>query len=478
MSNLGFQNLFNRVSLFHGIRTVRFFLEKNNELYSPEITDPKKKEMYPSGVASLKGFDALFFSISFELDYINLIKMLIFSSIPPTCAERHSGGQRAWPFVVAGGIAVTANPYVISAVSEVAFVGDMEENLEKILDILIENIPVTRRGSGEKIRNQNYSLPGKLFEELDAVDGVYMNTVSGKTTTPKRSILKEIVEPAHTVVLTGGTEFSNMFLVEAVRGCKGSCLFCATRCLTGPVRPVKKKVIQKVMEKIPSGTKRAGLIGPVLTDNEELVDIVSMINEMGCSVSFSSLRADAYSDVIAGLLEKNRQNSVTFAPETGSLMLRKRIGKYLTDIELLNAVSLSVEHGIKNIRYYVMYGLPGEKFEDIKATADLVKKTVRLFKKPGYTLHISVNPFVPKKATPFESQKVLPKSYYMKMKEMLKGELSGTEAVSLKFDSFRNFYIHSILSIGDRDTGLKLCNSITNNSLKSFRKYAMEELLK
>jgi radical SAM superfamily enzyme YgiQ (UPF0313 family) len=468
MSNLGFHNLFNRVSLFPGVRAARFFFEKNYGLYSPDLTDPKKKEMFPSGNASLDSFDALFFSVSFELDYINLIKMLIVSSIPATCADRKYYKQKMWPFVVTGGIAVTANPEVISTFSEIVFLGDMEENLESILEILVRNVFV---------RKKNEPLSRFMNEELSSIDGVYMTLPDGTTSAPKRSVLKEIAEPAHSVVLTGGTEFSNMFLMEAVRGCKGACLFCATRCSTGPVRPVKREAIYKILRKAQPETKRVGLIGPVLTDNEELADIVDMINDMGARVAFSSLRADSYSDEIAGLLAKNKQSTVTFAPETGSLRLRKNIGKNLTDTQLLNAVSLSLEHGINNIRYYIMYGLPGENVEDIKATAGLVKKTVALFKKPGCTLHLSVNPFVPKKSTPFESRNVRPEGYYVKMREILSLELGGTDGVSLKFDSLRNFYIHSILSIGGGDTGLKLYTCIKENSLSGFGRYAIEELL-
>ena len=181
--------------------------------------------------------------------------------------------------------------------------------------------------------------------------------------------------------------------------------------------------------------------------------------------------------MVAGLLVKNRQNTVTFAPETGSHSLRKKIGKNLTDEDLLKAVSLSVEHGIKNIRFYIMYGLPGEKIEDIKATADLVKRTAGLLNTPGGALHLSVNPFVPKKGTPFGDRKVHTEIYYEKMKEILTSELKGTNRVSLKYAPMSSFYTHSLLSIGTRETGLKLYNALINKSVKSFGRYAKEALL-
>jgi radical SAM superfamily enzyme YgiQ (UPF0313 family) len=476
MSNLGFHNLFNRISSYHGFRAVRFFLERGNRLYSPDKENPRKAELFSHGGTSLKGFDAVFFSVSFELDYINLIRMLMISSIPPLCDERHSETRRPGPVIITGGIAVTANPEVISAFSDIVFIGDMEENLEKILNILVNKIFITGGAIPGGTHKNNVFMSDKLFRELSAVDGVYIAGKTVKTVALKRSIYKEITLPAHSVVLTGGTEFSNMFLVEIVRGCKGTCLFCATRCATGPVRQVRKKAILSIIDKARPESGRVGLIGPVLTDNDDLVEIVDALNDMGFSAAFSSLRADEYSDVVAGLLVKNRQNTVTFAPETGSYRLRKKIGKNLTDEDLLDAVSLSIEHGIKNIRFYIMYGLPGEEIEDIKATADLVKRTAGLLKKPGCTLHLSINPFVPKKGTPFEDRKVCTENYYANMKEILTDELKRTDRVSLKYAHMRSFYTHALLSLGTRETGIKLYDALIKKSVKSFKRYAKEAL--
>lgn len=404
----------------------------------------------------LKGFDALFFSVSFELDYINILKMLLLSSIPPLVSDR----KMTKPLIITGGVTVTANPYMLSVFSDIVFTGDMEGKIEEILKVLTEN---------------NFRKDHALLDRLSGIEGVFIH---GRTTVPVRSIADNIPRPAHSVVITGGTSFSNMFLIEIVRGCRSSCAFCMTRCVSGPVRVIQKGYILDKVKKALLHTSRVGLIGPVLTDNDYLTGIVRGINEAGGQVSSSSLRADDFNDIIAGLLVENRQNTVTFAPETGSNRLRKRIGKTLTDEGLLRAVSIAVEHGIKRFRYYIMYGLPDERMEDIKATVEIVKETVRLFKNPGYRLHLSINPFVPKKGTPLEAEHIYPGEYYLKIQEVLRNELNRTDRVSLRFEPLRYFYIHCLLSTGDTDDALSLYNYFIKGTINSFGKYAREKLLK
>ena len=456
MSSLGFHNLFNRASSFHGVRVARFFLEKTDRIYSPDAFIPQKMDIFSRQDRLLKGFDALFFSVSFELDYINILKMLSLSSIPPLVSER----KMAKPLIIVGGITVTANPYILSVFSDIVFTGDMDGKIEEILNVLTEN---------------NFQKNHTLLERLSGIEGVFIH---GRTYIPVRSITDNISRPAHSVVLTGRTSFSNMFLIEIVRGCRSSCAFCMTRCASGPVRIIQERYILDRVDKALRYTSRVGLIGPVLTDNDCLTGIVRGINEAGGQVSFSSLRADDFNEGIAGLLVENRQNTVTFAPETGSRRLRKRIGKTMTDESLLKAVSIAVEHGIKRFRYYIMYGLPEEKMEDIKATAEIVNETVRLFKNPGCRLHLSINPFVPKKGTPLETERIYPEEYYLKMQEVLRNELNGTDCVSLRFDSLRYFYIHCLLSTGDADDAMSLYNYFIKGTISSFGKYAMEKLLR
>jgi radical SAM superfamily enzyme YgiQ (UPF0313 family) len=487
MSNLGFQSLFHRTASFHGLRVARFFIESGGllgnapagALYSPEAGDPRKTELFPSGRSTLRGFDVLLFSISFELDYPGVLMMLKLSGISPRADVRAVDDRfREKPFLLMGGITVSANPEIMSAFADALFIGDMEEGLEKILGVL----------AGHEFRKSE-----ALFEEMSAFPGVFLagwaEGASGRKAAPKRAggrggeivraAAKVLGEPAHTAVLTKNTQFSDMFLVEVVRGCRNACRFCMTRCVGGPVRSARTDaVLETVAPAIPF-TRRVGLIGPVLTDNRELPRIVEGINGLGAVVSFSSLRADRFDERIASLLEKNGQSSLTLAPETGSPRLRGLIGKDMEGERLLGAVSTALRHGVRHFRYYLMYGLPGETAEDVRLTAELVFETLNLLEAtPGASLHLSVNPFVPKKGTPFEGERTRPPDYYRGVKGRLSGLLAGTrfssKTLSIRFESLRLLPLHVLLSIGGAEAAEALGEAVERSNPKILERAAQE----
>jgi len=446
MSNLGFQSLFHRLSLFHGLQVHRFFIERDGMLQSPDRSGKYNNV--------LKTYDALLFSVSFELDYMHMLSMLTSSSIPMEREERIDGR----PLIIVGGVAVTANPNILSPFADILYQGDMDCGLDDLLSILVEN---------------EFRCSETVIENLSHVRGAYVPSVHGQLPVEKAT-LPVIDEPAHTVVLTGNTEFSNMFLIEIGRGCRNSCTFCMTRCVHRPLRSVEGKVVVGRSEMALGLTKRVGLIAPVLTDHEELTGIVGQLNDMGMTVSFSSLRADDFNEDIAGLLKDNGQTTVTFAPETGSEKLRRNIGKLLKDDALLNAVGTALEYGIRRIRYYFIIGLPGETTHDIEAVVELVAKTTDLFPLRGAQLILSINPFVPKMGTAMESERLRSMEYYEAVRSSIMGDLSGLKGVSLRFESFKKLHLHYYLSIGDHRIGRLLGQCILKGSMKGFPSTAAE----
>jgi radical SAM superfamily enzyme YgiQ (UPF0313 family) len=226
-------------------------------------------------------------------------------------------------------------------------------------------------------------------------------------------------------------------------------------------------------------TKRVGLIGPVLTDNRELPRIVEGINGVGAVVSFSSLRSDDFDERIASLLEKNGQSSLTFAPETGSPRLRKLIGKGMEGEEVLDAVSTALRHGVRHFRYYLMYGLPGETEEDVRLSADLVSETLKLLRAShGASLHLSVNPFVPKRGTHFESAGIHPRAYYREVKGLLSGLLAQLGAppktLSVRFESLRLLPHHVFLSLGGAEAASALGEAVEMSNPRILERAALE----
>ena len=451
MSNLGFLSLFHFLSSTDGIKVDRYFIERDGNLFSPEINSGKSFSKSGKGL-NLSIFDALFFSISFEMDYLNIVKMLQLSNINPIYDKRSEND----PLIVVGGISVTANPKPMSVISDVVFLGDMEAGLEGLLKLLFE---------------QRFKKSKNLLSDISQLPGFYIKGISSDI--PKKSVRKPVNNPAHSVVITKNTVFSNRFLIEIARGCKNSCRFCMTRTSNFPPRSIDKNSILDVVKRAKSYTSLVGLISPVLTDNTDLLEIIEELNRDGMVVSFSSLRADRYTEDLAKLIRENRQRSVTFAPETGSDSLRKKIGKLLTNDQLMDSVSLSVKYGLKNLRYYFMYGLPFERWRDIESIIDLVKNTIEILGNYG-KLHLSINPFIPKKNTPFENERIWDLDYYYSVKNYLIKNLKrikGNKNLSLRFESLKFIYTHYFLSIGEERTGFFIAENSFGGGISSIENY-------
>ncbi|MCX7668147.1 MAG: hypothetical protein N2Z84_04370, partial [Atribacterota bacterium] len=115
MSNLGYQSLLRLVFEAPSWRGERFFL-----LFGPFSVETH---------APLGTFDLLAFSLSFELDVLNLVMFLQKGKIPIFTQQRGESD----PWVIAGGPLVTLNPEIVAPFVDLAFIGEAEEIFPKIL---------------------------------------------------------------------------------------------------------------------------------------------------------------------------------------------------------------------------------------------------------------------------------------------------------------------------------------------------------
>ncbi len=84
------------------------------------------------------------------------------------------------------------------------------------------------------------------------------------------------------------------------------------------------------------------------------------------------------------------------------------IGKDFSEEQIERAVMALVNHGIPNLRLYFMVGLPTETLDDCKQIAALTRRIKHHFLKASRSkgrigrITLSISPFVPKPATPFQ----------------------------------------------------------------------------
>jgi radical SAM superfamily enzyme YgiQ (UPF0313 family) len=410
MSNLGFQTLYHCLNSEEDIVCERAFLPDPEDLQEFHQTQTPLFSL--ESQKPLSEFDLLAFSISFENDFLNVLTLLALSHIP---FESHLREDNGYPLVMAGGIAVFLNPEPISEFFDLFVLGEAEEVINEFLEVY-------RSFFSEKKRMEKETL----LRKLGGVEGVYVPRFyhiaygeEGKIETMepepgfprqiKRRWIKEVDQfSTQSILMTPDTEFKEMALVEVNRGCPRGCRFCAACFAYHPFRNRSLPLLQSLSKESLLKEHRIGLAGAAVSDYPHLLPLCESILSQGGEMTLASLRVDAITPALVQYLRKGKEQMVAIAPEAGSERLRKVVGKFYTDEEILKAVHTLVENDLSQIKCYFLIGLPSETDEDVKAILLIAKRvrhqilSSRKGQKERWSLVLSVNPFIPKPATPFQ----------------------------------------------------------------------------
>ena len=444
MSNLGIHTIYKLLNDYDDVVCERVFWEKEN---SDKNTPPLSIESH----RPLSDFSVLAFSVSYELDYFNVISILRVSGIPLYATDRYE----THPLVIAGGPCITANPTPLSPFFDCLCIGEAESLLPAMLPVLSEGTGGNR---------------DDLLKTLAALPGIYVPAYPPKTPVV-RQWAKDIDSFATTsVVLTPDTELKDLYLIEAERGCQRGCRFCLVNCIFSPMR---FRSVDKLTEQAENGLqyrKRIGLVGPAVTDHPRIVDLLDNLTRLGAQLSISSLRISSLSDEVIDMLAKGNARTITIAPEAGSQRLRRLINKGISDSDILEVADIVGGNRFKNLKLYFMIGLPSETDGDIE---DIIKLALsiksRLDRYQSSTrLNLNIAPFVPKTGTPFQWLPMASLDTLNRRLSLLKKSLPA-RGIKVKTESPAWSHIQGTLSRGDIRLAEALAN-IDEISLSGWRK--------
>jgi radical SAM family uncharacterized protein len=438
MSNLGFQGIYGLLNRMDDVVCERVFLPEDEDMEEYLRTDTELFSL--ESKRSLNRFDIVAFSVSFENDYPNILKILKLSRIPFRSSERNSHH----PLVIMGGVCTFFNPEPVADFFDISFIGEAEEMLPEFLEIYKsspDRSEVLKRSLAieglyvPRFYNISYDSEGKMSGRSGS---------EGASEIIKRRYLRDITtSDIITSIVTPETEFSDMYLIEAMRGCPWSCRFCVAGHIYNPFR---KKALQALKNEIKSAltkTKRIGIIGSSLSDYPDIKEVLK-IPEVDFSIT--SLRASAKSAELVGLLRCHK--SISIAPEAGTERLRRVINKKVTEEDILQTSELIFSEGIETLRLYFMVGLPTETREDIVGIVNLVKKIRDAAPKGKITLSIST--FVPKPFTPFQWHPMENPSGVKERLKMIKNSLLPVKGIKVFHDVPKYAYMQGLFSLGDR----------------------------
>lgn len=388
------------------------------------------------------------FSLSWELDYVNILGMLEDLDIPIYACDRNADH----PLVFGGGPVLTANPEPFAPFFDVILLGDGE-------NLLPEFISAYRSVCNADRNTQLLTLaqvPGVYVPQWYQVtytspDGAIASIQPQLTTIPAQ-IAKQTyrgnVLSASTVV-TENAAWENIFMVEVVRSCPEMCRFCLASYLTLPFRTasLEESLIPAIQQGL-TVTNRLGLLGASVTQHPEfdhLLDYLSRPEFDGVRLSIASVRTNTVTTKLAQVLSQHDSHSITIAVETGSERLRRVINKKLENPEIIEAAIQAKAGGLRHLKLYGMVGIPSETDGDLADTVALLMSIKQAA--PGLRLTYGCSTFVPKSHTPFQwfgVNRLAEKRLQQLQKQLAKG------GIEFRPESYNWSMIQALLSRGDR----------------------------
>ena len=356
--------------------------------------------------------ELLGYSISWELDYVNILNLLERLEIPvrsALCSSASLSQQRdcSHPLVFGGGPVLTANPEPFADFFDVILLGDGEILLGEFIEAYKEVRSADRTTQLRRLAQ----VPGLYVPSLYEVTyhdatGAIAQIKPIDAEIPAR-VEKQTYQGntlSASTVVTEKAAWENIYMVEVVRSCPEMCRFCLASYLTLPFRtPSAAGSLIPAIERGLAVTNRIGLLGASVTQHPEfevLLDYIAQPQYEDVRLSIASVRTNTVTPKLAETLTQRGTNSITIAVESGSERLRQIINKKLTNDEIIQAAVNAKAGGLKSIKLYGMVGVPGEEMSDVEQTVAMMKNIKKAA--PGLRLTLGCSTFVPKAHTPFQ----------------------------------------------------------------------------
>ena len=460
MSNVGMRILYGTMNSMPNVWCERVFAP-----WSDMEEEMRKNSLPLYGLESgdaLAEFDAIAFSIGYEMAYTTVLNMLDMGGIPLRSKDR----EALLPLVFCGGTSC-CNGEPMSPFMDLMLVGEGEEMDNELLALLL------------RAKNEGWNKKAFLLEAAK-IDGVYvpslyepvynsdgtlaeMKALEGAPEKITKRIVTNFDEsffPTNQIVPSTEIVHDRVNL-ELFRGCIRGCRFCQAGHIYRPVRTRNyERLVKQGVESLENtGYQEITLSSLSSSDYPGLEALCDGLQDYcvprSIGLALPSLRADNFSMDLMQKVQRVRKSGLTFAPEAGSQRLRDAINKNVKHEDLMENCKVAFSGGWNNIKLYFMLGLPTETDEDVVAIADMAKSVVWMWrqysknKDRGVRITVSTSCFIPKPHSPFQWEAQVTPEEYLRKVNLLRSAMTAKN-VTYNWHDAETSVVEAFLSRGDR----------------------------
>ena len=442
MSSLGFQTIYREINGMPGRAAERAFLPDDPAAHratgAPLCT-------YESG-RPVAEFPVVALSVAYELELAGVVESLALAGIPELSEQR----DERHPFVLCGGPLTNSNPLPLAPFADAILMGEADETIHRALDVLFAS--PNRRAAAEALAAE--------------IPSCYVPALHGLSL-PDLAKADHDKLPAWAPIRTPHTELSNMFLLEAERGCSRGCQYCVMRRSTnGGMRIVDP---ERILALIPDDVRKVGLVGAAVSDHPKIVPILQSLAAQGRQVSLSSLRPDRLNEPFVAALKQAGARILTTALDAASQRLRDSIMRKAREQHIERVAQLAHAHRYQRLKLYMMVGLPSETDDDIDELCRFARELSAI-----HPLALGIAPFVAKRNTPLDGEPFAGiKTVEQRLTRLRRG-LRGR--VDVRATSARWAWVEYVLAQGGPAEGLAVLQAVRDGGRFADYERAFEAL--
>jgi hypothetical protein len=296
MSNLGFQTIYRHLNALPDVVCERVFLPD-----PADVVEMERTQTAPFSLESqrpLTDFHLVGFSVTYEGDYINVLRILDLAGIPLRASERRSQD----PLVLMGGVCAFSNPEPVAPFMDFIVVGEGEELVGELIDAYRERYQ--DREASSTAASPHRRLRARRYDrELRA-------TAPGRRRCARRRARRRHQAPAArrdafrtiAAVKTPNAEYGHMALLEVGKGCGAAAASAWRARCTGPCGTAAWSARGDDRAAGRGGEKRIGLVGACVSDYPVDRRAAEVRRGNGMELSISSLRADSLTEDLGASL--------------------------------------------------------------------------------------------------------------------------------------------------------------------------------